>query len=66
MGRESRANPPQGRLVPAKDYMGARSTRFKQMDVDPPENNNRQEPTIMDGSCNVRVEDDNNELVMSQ
>ena len=27
------------------------------MGVDPPENNNRQEPIMTDDSCNVRVED---------
>ena len=43
-GRESRANSPQGGPAPTRSYMGARSTRFKQMDVDPPENNDRQEP----------------------
>ena len=38
--------------------MGARSTRFKQVDVDPPENNNRQEPIVNNNSCNVRAEDE--------
>ena len=34
MDRESRANPPQGRPAPTKNYMGMRSARFEQMDVD--------------------------------
>ena len=34
MGRELRANPPQGGLAPANDYMGVRSAHFEQMDVD--------------------------------
>ena len=58
MGRESRANPPQGRQASTNNYMGARSARFEQMDVDPPENNDREEPIITDNSHNVRVEDD--------
>ena len=57
MGRESRANLPQGGLAPANDYMGVRSAHFEQMDVDPPENNDRQEPIMTDNSHNVRVED---------
>ena len=63
MGRESRANPrQQGEPAPAKNYMGARSTHFEQMDVDPPESDNRQKLIITDDSCNARVED-NDELV---
>ena len=57
-GRELRANPPQGGPAPANDYTGARSARFEQMDVDPPENNNRQEPIVTNNSRNVRVEDE--------
>ena len=34
MGRESRANPLQGGLALAKNYMGVRSAHFKQMDVE--------------------------------
>ena len=56
-GRESRANPLQGGPAPANDYMGARSTHFEQMEVDPPENNNRQEPIMTNNSHNARVED---------
>ena len=41
MGRGLRANAPQGGLAPAKHYMSARSARFEQMDVDPPENSDR-------------------------
>ena len=51
-----RANPPQGEPAPAKDYMGARSARFEQMDVDPPESDDRQEPIVTDNSRNARVE----------
>ena len=40
-GRESRANAPQGGLALAKRYTSVRSARFKQMDVDPPENSDR-------------------------
>ena len=58
MGRESRANPLQGGPAPAKNYTGARSTRFEQMDVDPPENSDRQEPITAIDSCNVRAEDE--------
>ena len=58
MGRESRANPLQGRLALEKDYMGARSTHFEQMDVDPPENDDRQEPIVTGDSHNARVEDE--------
>ena len=58
MGRESRASPPQGGLAPANDYTGARSAHFEQMDVDPPENNDRQEPIVTDDSRNARVEDE--------
>ena len=57
MGRELRANPPQGRPALAKNYTGVRSTCFEQMDVDPPDD--RQEPMAMDSSRNARVEDDN-------
>ena len=46
MGRESRADPPQGGLAPTKNYMGARSAHFEQMDVDPCGDNDRQEPII--------------------
>ena len=63
MGRESRANPLQGGPGPAKDYIGARSTHFEQMDVDPPESDDRQEPIIMDDSRNARVEDNDDESV---
>ena len=62
-GRELRANPLQGGLAPAKDYMGVRSACFKQMDVDPPESDDRQEPIITDNSRNARVEDNNEESV---
>ena len=55
-GRESRANPPQGGLAPAKNYTGARSAHFEQMDVDPPEDNNRQEPIATNDSHDARVE----------
>ena len=41
MGRESRANPPQGGPAPAKRYTSARSAHFEQMDVDPPEDDDR-------------------------
>ena len=58
MGRESRANPPQGGLAPANNYMGVRSTRFAQMDVDPPEDNDRQESIVNDNSRYARVEDE--------
>ena len=58
MGRELRANPLQGGLALAKNYTGARSTRFEQMDVDPPENNDRQEPIVIIDSHNVRAEDE--------
>ena len=57
-GRESRANPLQGGLAPAKGYMGARSAHFEQMDVDPPEDNDRQEPITTNNSRNARVEDE--------
>ena len=57
-GRESRANPPQGGPAPANNYMGARSTRFEQMDVDPPENNDRRESIMNNDSHNARVEDE--------
>ena len=62
MGRESRANPLQGGPAPAKRYTSARSTRFEQMDVDPPEDNNRQKPIVTNDSHSVRVEDED-ELV---
>ena len=58
MGRELRANPPQGGPAPAKNYMGARSARFEQMDVDPPEDNDKQEPIATDDSCSVRVKEE--------
>ena len=58
MGRESRANPLQGGPAPAKNYMGARSTRFKQVDVDPPENSDRQEPIAIINSHNARAKDE--------
>ena len=57
MGRELRANPPQGGPALANNYMGVRSTCFEQMDVDPPENNDRQEPIVNDDSHNARVGD---------
>ena len=57
-GRELRANPPQGGPAPAKNYMGARSARFEQMDVDPPENSDRQEPIVFINSRNTRAEDE--------
>ena len=59
MGRELRANPPQGGLAPTKDYMGTRSTCFEQMDIDPPGDNDRQVPIVLDSSHNMRV--DNND-----
>ena len=58
MGRGLRANPPQGGLAPANNYMGVRSAHFEQMDVDPPENNDRQEPIMNNDSRNVRVKDE--------
>ena len=61
-GRESRANLPQGGPAPANNYTGARSARFEQMDVDPPEDNDRQESIVNNDSCNTRVEDED-ELV---
>ena len=57
MGGESGANPPQGRPTLAKNSMGARSAHFEQMDVDPPENDDRQEPITADDSHNARVKD---------
>ena len=57
-GRESRANPPQGGLAPAKDYTGVRSACFEHRDVDPPENDDRQEPIVTDDFRNARVEDE--------
>ena len=57
MGRELRAKPLQGGAALESNYMGARSTHFEQMDVDPPENNDRQEPIVTDNSHNTRVED---------
>ena len=57
-GRESRAKLPQGGSALANNYMGARSAHFEQMDVDPPEDNNRQESIVNDNSHNVRVEDE--------
>ena len=41
LGRESRANAPQGGPAPAKCYTSVRSARFDQMDVDPPEDSDR-------------------------
>ena len=58
MGRELRANLPQGGPALAKNYTGARSPHFEQMDVDPPEDNDRQEPITTDDSHNVRVKDE--------
>ena len=58
MGRKSRANPLQGGPAPEKRYMGARSTCFEQMDVDPPEDDNRQEPIATNDSRDARVEDE--------
>ena len=57
-GRESRANPPQGGPAPENRYMSARSAHFEQMDVDPPEDNDRQEPIATNNSCDARVEDE--------
>ena len=37
--------------------MGARSSHFEQMDVDPPKDNDRQEPIATNNSRNARVED---------
>ena len=45
-GRESRANALQGGPAPAKRYTSARSARFDQMDVDPPEDSDRREPIV--------------------
>ena len=59
MGRELRASLPQGGPAPTKNYMGARSACFEQMDVDPSGDNDRQEPIIPDSSHNVGV--DNND-----
>ena len=58
MGRESRANPLQGGPALAKKLMSARSTRFEQMDVGPPEDNDRQEPIATNDFHNARVEDE--------
>ena len=58
MGRESRANLPQGRPAPTRNYMGARSAHFEQMDVDPPEDNDRQEPIATNDSRKARVEEE--------
>ena len=58
MGRESRANPPQGGPALAKRYTSARSAHFEQMDVDPPEDDDRQEPIVTNDSCDARVEDE--------
>ena len=63
MGRELRANPPQGGPALTKNYTGMRSTHFEQMDVDPPGDNNRQEPIILDSSHNVGVDDNDPESV---
>jgi gag-polyprotein putative aspartyl protease len=57
-GRESRASPPQGEPAPAKRYTSARSARFEQMDVDPPEDDDRREPIATDDSRNARVEEE--------
>ena len=57
-GRESRANLPQGGPAPTRNYMGARSACFEQMDVDPPEDNDRQEPITTNDSHNTRVEEE--------
>ena len=61
-GRELRANPPQGGPAPAKRYMSARSAHFEQMDVDPPEDDDRQEPITTNDSHDARVKDED-ELV---
>ena len=58
MGRESRANPLQGGPAPTRSYTGARSTLFEKMDVDPPENNDRQEPIANSNPRNVGVEEE--------
>ena len=57
-GRESRANPPQGGLAPEKRYTSVRSAHFEQMDVDSPEDNDRQEPIATNDSRDARVEDE--------
>ena len=57
-GRDLRANPPQGGPALAKNYTSARSAHFEQMDVDPPEDNNRQEPITTNDSHDARVEDE--------
>ena len=57
-GRESRANAPQGGPAPAKRYMSARSARFEQMDVDPPENSDRREPIAANDSRDARIEEE--------
>ena len=62
MGRELRANPLQGGPALTRCYMGVRSTHFEQMDVDPPENNNRQEPIANNDPRNAGVEEED-ELV---
>ena len=62
MGRESRTNPLQGGPTPTKDYMGTRSTCFEQTDVDPPGDNDRQEPIILDNSHSVEVDNNSPEL----
>ena len=46
-----------------KNYTDMRSTRFEQMDVDSPGDNDRQEPIILDSSHNMGVDDNNPELV---
>ena len=58
VGRELRASPLQGRLATATNYTNARSTHFEQMDIDPPEDNGRQEPIMTNDSHNARVEDE--------
>ena len=62
MGRELRANPPQGGPAPAKRYMSARSACFEQMDIDPPEDDDRQKPIAINDSHDARVKDED-ELV---
>ena len=41
-----------------RSYTGARSTYFEQMDIDPPENNDRQEPITNNDPRNVGVEEE--------
>ena len=45
-------------MLAIMNITGAKSTHFEQMDVDPPENDNRQEPIVTDDFRNARVEDE--------